>query len=182
MTTTNGGGVRVSEYFLLCLTQPSLEFLDVHIDADTRVFVDPHAFRFLKTDWAIESVALLENFYDRLLEAVRRRDRVAATALLQYSGESNEAHLGLSSHESRGSGVGTGLADDLYDALVGSRAVLTGTAEDLKETALFVPGILHDRISDMTNNVVRSQLIEFTQETSRRHRIPLTASVASGPM
>lgn len=174
--------MQVSEYFRLGLTQPSLEFLDVHIDADTRVFVDPHAFRFLKTDWAIESVALLEDFYDHLLEAVRRRDRVAATALLKYSGESNEAHLGLSTGQSRGSGIGAGLADDLYDALVGSRAVLTGIAEDLEETALFVPGILHDRISDMTINVVRSQLINFTQETARRHGVPLTASIASGPM
>ena len=172
----------VSDYYSLGLSQPSVEFLDVDVVKDTKVFVDPHAFRYVSTGWAGECVALLQDFYDELLATIRSGDRARGLALLAYAGESNEVHLGLSSAQSRGSGIALGLAGEIWDALSGSAAVATGLAHDIEETVLFVEGILHDRVSDMTINIVRSELLRFTQVMCDKYGIPLVPGVDSGPM
>lgn len=174
--------VRVSEHFRLGVSQPSLEFLDVDVEGDVRVFVDPHAFRLIDTDWANECVSLLQDFYDELLDAIRNDNRARGLELLAHAGESNEVHLGLSRGPAQGSGVGRELAADIYDALARSTTVLNGLATDLEETVLFVEGVLHDRVSDMTINIVRSELIRFTQQVCVKYGVPLTPGVESGPM
>ncbi len=102
--------------------------------------------------------------------------------LLGRLGESNEAHLGLSSAQARGSGVATGLASDIYNALGMSTAVISGILSEVQETVLFVEGIGHDRVSDMTINIIRRQLIKFTQEVCEYYGIPMVPQVDSGWM
>lgn len=174
--------MRVSEHYSLGVTQPSLEFLDVDIDGDTRVFVDPFAFHYLDTDWGNECVSLLQDFYGEVSHAVQHQDDGRSLYLLGQLGESNETHLGLSSGPSRGSGVADGLATEIYDALIGSEAMATGLLTDIEQTILFVEGIGHDRLSDMTINIVREQLIKFTQEACDARGIPTIDDVDSGPM
>ena len=174
--------MHVSDYYSLGISQPSLEFLDIDTAKDTKVFVDPHSFRFVDADWARECVALLQDFYDELIHAIRTGDRSRGLALLAWAGESDEAHLGLSVGHSQGSGIGPKLAEEIYDALATSAAVTSGIATDVEETVLFVPGILHDRVSDMTINIVRSELIAFTQRICVKYGIDLIPGVDSGPM
>lgn len=174
--------MRVSELYGLDVAQPSLEFLDVDTSTDTKVFVDPHAFRYLDTDWALECVALLQDFYTELLHAVQTGNYLRGEYLLGQLNESNEAHLGLSRHEARGRGVGTTLAEDIFDALSSSEAVTSGLVEDIEETLLFVDGIGHDRVSDMTINIVRRPLIGFTQSMCDQYGIPTVPGLDSGPM
>lgn len=174
--------MRVSEHYGLGVTQPSLEFLDVDIERDTRVFVDPFAFHYLDTDWGNECVSLLQDFYGEVSHAVQHQDGERSLYLLGHLGESNETHLGLSSERSRGSGVADGLATDIYEALIDSEAIATGLLTDIEQTILFVDGIGHDRLSDMTINIVREQLIKFTQQVCAEHGIPTVHGVDSGPM
>jgi hypothetical protein len=173
---------RVSDFYNLGITQPSLEFLDVDVRRDTKVFVDPQAFAYLSTDWGRECVSLLQDFYGEVLDAVRNNDESRGMYLLSTLGESNEVHLGLSAGESEGSGVASGIAADIFEALRGSRAVATSLLSDIQETVLFVRGVGHDRVSDMTINVVRRQLIEFTQRMCIQYGIPMVDGLDSGWM
>lgn len=43
--------MRVSEYYTLGLTQPSLDFVDVRLDTDVPLFIDPTALNLLDTEW-----------------------------------------------------------------------------------------------------------------------------------
>jgi hypothetical protein len=174
--------MRVSEHYSLGLTQPVLEFLDVDVVKDTKVFVDPHAFTYLTSDWGRECVSLLQDFYSEVLDAVRANDRARGLYLLGQLGESNEAHLGLSEFASEGSGVANGLGADIFDALRSSAAMATGLLTDVEDTVLFVEGIGHDRVSDKTINIVRKQLIEFTQRVCATYGIPMVPGLDSGPM
>jgi hypothetical protein len=174
--------MRVSEYYRLGVTQPVLEFLDVDVVTDTKVFVDPHAFTYLSSDWGRECVSLLQDFYGEVLDAVRAGDRTRGNYLLGRLSEPNEVHLGLSSGASEGSGVASGLATDIFDALATSRAMTSGLLADVEDTMLFVIGIGHDRISDMTINIVRRQLIQFTQDVCSVYGIPQVTGLNSGPM
>lgn len=172
--------MRVSEYFSLGLTQPSLDFVDVHIDRDTPLFIDPRSLAQLETPWANACISSVQSFFDAVLGKIALGDNAAAIDLLSYLREPNETHLGLSSKRSRGNALGDELAEEFELALSKSAAAKSGLISDLEDTALFVEGIGRDRISDITTNIIRKQLIEYTQDMCRFYQIPLTPHVASG--
>jgi hypothetical protein len=53
---------------------------------------------------------------------------------------------------------------------------------DLEETALLIPGIDKDRVSDIATNIIREPLIEYTQQVAEHYGIPLRSAVDSGPL
>lgn len=174
--------MRVSEHYKLGMAQPQLEFLDVDITDDVPVFVDPHALRYVQSDWARECVSLIQDFFSEVLDGIKQGKTSRVTRLLAQLSEPNETHLGLSVGRSKGSGVGDELAREIGDALRNSAAVSTGLLADVEDAILFVEGIGFDRVSDMTTNIIRRQLILFTQDVCRFYGIPLVKDVTSGPL
>lgn len=65
---------RVSEYFDLGMGQPQLDFVDVKIETDTRVYLDPRALTLLDTKWGRECVALIGDFFGCVLAAITSGD------------------------------------------------------------------------------------------------------------
>src|SRR5262245_26686785 len=118
--------MRVSAYYNLGLSQPSLDFVDVDVTDDLRVFVDPRALRLLPSEWADECVALIQHFFKTVLDAIRDGNHDRARGLLQALREPNETHLGLSRGRSRGRALGPDSARDVWEALSASEAVRSG--------------------------------------------------------
>ena len=174
--------MRVSAHFKLKWTQASLDFLDVDTQKDTKLFVDPHALRRMNDPWSRRCVALVQSFFQNLLNTIANNDELGAKRLLASLSEPNECHLGLSKGESVGRGMGVGLAEKLWESLSSSRAIQTGLLEDLEDTAILVEGIGPDRISDIIINIIREPLIEYTQRICSYYGIPLTENVDSGPI
>jgi hypothetical protein len=174
--------ISVSEYFGLQRSQAELDFVDVDVAGDVRVFIDPTALRLMSTTWSHECVSLLQSFFETVLDCIRGGDESRGKRLLGQLREPNETHLGLSKQESRGRALGPESADDVWDALSESRAVATGLLEDLEDTILTVPGIRNDIVSDITTNVIRGPLIEYTQAACGEYDIPLVPNVYSGPL
>lgn len=170
---------RVSSYYALGLSQFELDFVDVDVYSDLPVFVDPGALRNSHSEWAQGCVYLLQTFFEEVLAAIRRGDRARAYSLLSALHEPNDTRLGLSRGKPAGRGVGRINASKLLGALEGSKAASSGLLQELEDAALFVPGIGSDIISDVTTNIIRSQLIEYTQEMCALYAIP-TQPVASG--
>jgi len=79
-----------------------------------------------------------------------------------------------------GAGIAGGQAEQLFDALKGSSAVRTGFINSLEEAELMVDGIGRDKISDLTTNVIRTHLIEYTDSQCELYGIP-TKEVALPP-
>ena len=174
--------MRVSEYFKLGRSQGDLDFIDVDIDGDTCLFVDPHALRHLNSLWGHECVSLLQDFFEAVLDAIRARDQNAGRRLLGGLHEPNETHLGMSRSRARGHAIGAGFAAEIWDALSSSEAARTGLLTDLEDTALFIKGIDRDLISDITTNIIREPLIHYTDEVALEYGIPLTEGISSGPV
>lgn len=173
--------MRVSNYFKLGGGQDALDFVDVDVQGDDPLFIDPRAMRTVHTPWTDECVTLLQDFFSTVLNAIRAGNHGRARALLRQLREPNETHLGLSRGRSRGRALGPQSSRDVWDALLGSEAIKSGLLEDLEETVLMIEGISFDIVSDMATNVIRQPLIRFTQEMSAKHSIP-TRQVGSGPM
>lgn len=167
--------MRVSECFNLQLTQSALDFVNVDVSGDSKLFVDPRALRLLRTPWGDACVSLIQNFFDHILDGIRAGKRDETLDLLVRLSEPNETHLGLSSGQSRGHAIGRQSAVRIYDALARSEAIKTGLIQDLEETALLVEGIGFDIVSDIATNIIRAPLIEYTQQQADLLGITLEA-------
>lgn len=165
--------MRVSEYYSLGVEQPSLDFVDVRLDTDIPLFVDPTALYLLDTEWGVRCRALIHDYFSLVLEYISSNQHSKAKRLLAMLSEPNETHLGLSSGRSRGHGMGSGLADKMWQALVTSDAVRTGLITDLEDTALMIDGIASDVISDIVTNIIREPLLEYTKDMCEQYGIPL---------
>jgi len=170
---------RLSDYYRLGKEQPELDFVDVPVQTDLSLFIDPYALRLERDPWFIEATNLVVGFFETVLRSLRSHDERRALELLSHLAEPNETHLGLSQGEPRGRGLGAVQSRQIYERLRESRAVRTGFLRDLEDAELMIPGIARDKISDMTTNVIRSKLIEYTTIQCLLHGIP-TSRVAAG--
>lgn len=173
--------MRVSQQFHLGSTQPSLDFVDVDTSTDVAAFIDPRAIRRQKGPFAEHAQALLTAFFSALLDALSRNRSEEAAALMAHLGEPNETHLGFSRGTSRGRGLGGVGAERVLEYLQRSKASQTGMLADLEDSALLVPGIGKDVISDIATHVLRQSLIDYTQRACLELGIPIEEQFA-GPV
>lgn len=171
-----------SKFFKLKRDQSTLDFIDVPIDGDIPVFIDPDALRSLDTEWGHHCVSLLQSYFDSVLQAIKNSDDQRARLLLSQLNERNEFHLGFSSGKSRGHALGPISAEKIWKSLVKSKAAKTGVLQDLEDTVLFVEGVGPDMLSDAVCNIIRGPLIAYTQQACDYYGIPLKSSVSSGPI
>lgn len=179
---SQGELMRVSQIFKLGRSQPSLDFVDVRTDGDTPLFISPRALASVPSPWGHQCVLLVQSFFSSVIDLIKSGDDATAEYLLSALKEPNETHLGLSQAESRGRALGDESAHRVWMALQGSEAAKTGLLRDLEETALLIPGISVDIISDITTNIIRGPLIDYTQRCADIYGIPLQDGMASGPM
>jgi hypothetical protein len=174
--------MRVSSRFKLGRTQPTLDFVDVDYNGDTKLFISPRALAGLPSDWGAECVSLVQSFFGTVLTHIKAGRHGDAERLLLALREPNETHLGMSRGKSRGRALGDSSAHDVWNALSNSQAARTGLIRDLEDTVLLIPGIGVDVISDMTTNIIRGPLIEYTQRMSKYYGIPIQPGIPSGPI
>lgn len=170
---------RFSEFFGLDLSQAELDFVDIPLETDIRVFCDPFAIMVDGSPWLQECNEIVVGFFERLIQLIQAKDAELALRMLEHVGEANEAHMGFSRGMPRGLGIGPEKARRLYNNLLKSRAVATGRIQDIAEVDLFVRDVDRDNISDMTINILRGELIRYTQEQCLKLDVPLRR-VAAG--
>jgi len=174
--------MRVSQYFKLGRDQSTLDFINVPINGDVPVFIDPDALRALGSEWGNACVSLLQTYFECVIKAIRADDHGRAKALLSQLNERNEFHLGYSKGKSRGHALGPISAEKIWKRLVKSKAATTGLMKDLEDTVLFVDGVGPDMLSDSICNIIRGPLIAYTNQVCRYYGIPMTNDVDSGPV
>lgn len=69
----------------------------------------------------------------------------------------------------------------LGEALRNSRAYHTDLLNDVSETELFIHGVGRDTISDLTTNIIRGKLAEYTLEQCELHGVPVQGVRTIGP-
>ncbi len=169
---------RLSVAFALGKVQAELDFVDVDLSTDNELFVDPFALAEASDRWSQECHRTIVTFFQRILNDIRDGRLDDARELLSRLHEPNETRLGFSEREPQGAGIGNEQATQLFDALQGSTAVQTGFINSLEECELMIPGIGEDKISDLTTNIIRGNLLSYTQQQCElhgitRHNVPL---------
>jgi hypothetical protein len=135
--------VRFSQHFGLSKTQPELDFVDIDPDRDMPLFLDPYALSVRTDPWSQECADDLRSFFQAAVDACAEPSELA------------------------------GGAQRNHNTLMQSRAVATGLLQELSDAELVIPGMGPDKISDITTNVIRGRLIEYTQNECHLHQIAL---------
>jgi hypothetical protein len=167
-------------FFSLGKTQGELDFVNLRLETDTWLCVDPFAVSQRLDPLSVSCHRTLLAFFQRVVDSIRAVNDSEAMALLGHLREPNETRLGLSSRKPQGAGVGNQQARQLLEALRRSSAVKSGFLSSLEECELMIDGFGRDKISDLTTNIIRGHLIKYTQNQCSLHNVPME-SVATGP-
>ncbi len=156
---------KFSKHFKLNAPQSQLDFVDVSTDYDLPVYVDPYALEIQDDVWSGQCSELIRTFFTEVLEALRNGDTTRAINIMSHLHEPPETFFGVSKGEPQGRGVGAKQARQIIAGIKKSKAYQSGVLSDLSEVALFVEGVGRDKISDLTTNIIRRKLVEYTQQT-----------------
>jgi hypothetical protein len=153
---------RLSKHFKLNKSQAELDFVDVDLTGDMPLYIDPYALSKRQDQWSVEASNLVVDFFQQAIDHIRCGEESEAKSILSNLSEPNDTGLGLSKKGRRGRGVAGQQSLDLFDYLKDSTAAKTGFLKDLEDCELLVPGISSDKISDITTNIIREKLVEYT--------------------
>ncbi|MEI2732230.1 MAG: hypothetical protein V9G08_09580 [Dermatophilaceae bacterium] len=149
----------------------SVPFLDVDVDDDNRMFVDPFKIRMGlgPATFARAANACTSSYFDEVTSAVvsgHPGHRARGLDLLQHFEEPRETRLGMSKQGFDGHGGAEGVGQDIWDTLDGDASALVrvGVLHQIEDIPLFVPGIDKDITSDLTTRIIFEPLAEYTQD------------------
>ncbi len=164
--------VRFSKHFKLNKTQTELDFVDIPLKTDIPLYIDPHVIATREDLLSVKCNNIVVNFFQTVVTKIKNGDDEFAKYMLSKLREPNQTHFGLSSKEPKGRGVGGKQSIDIYKKFKESEAIKTGFLKDLSGTELVIEGIGNDKISDMTTNIIKKDLIEYTQKQCDTYGIP----------
>lgn len=172
---------KFCEFFDLPYNQSEVDFVDVDLDTDTPLYVCPYAIEIRTDDWSAQCGDLIRSFFAEVLAQLRAGNDARVDHLLGHLHEPNETRLGQSIGRPRGRGVGENKSYLLGESLRNSRAYHTGLLNDISETELFIYGVGRDTISDLTTNIIRGKLAEYTLEQCELHGVCVQEVRSIGP-
>jgi len=161
--------VRVTDLYGIAGPVP---FLDVHVDRDNLLFLDPSAIRNATDPLGRRAHDQLRSFVDEVLRcrvSPHQADRDKGLALMQQLHEPNQTRLGMSEQRVAGHGFGDELGGRLWDELRDNRARQAAALTRLEDLRLFVDGVGNDLVSDLTTRVVFDVLADFSQQMMIRY-------------
>jgi hypothetical protein len=164
---------KFSQAFRLAKSQLELDFVDIAVQRDNRLFLDPFAISQEHDRWSEDAARTISIFFQQVIDDIRSGHEDNARHLLLNLREPNETRLGYSRSRPKGAGIGEQQAQEIFEALSASAAVREGFITSLQECELMIPGISHDKISDLTTNVLRGKLVEYTRSQCELHDVPL---------
>lgn len=171
---------KISSSFKLGKSQRELDFIDIDPNKDLGVYINPFTLSTRVDPFSVGSTRIIRGFFQHNIELVRAGKESLARENFRHLNEPNETCLGMSKKKPSGKGMGSINTDDLFESIKNSEAVRSGLLEDIEDTAIFIPTIGKDKVSDMTTNIMRSLLIRYTQDQCKLLDIPLTKDVPSG--
>jgi len=161
---------KFSEYF--GLKNIEFDFVDIYAYQDIPLFLDPFGISAMGTKWTKECENQIATYFQYLIDCIAVGDSKNLKRLLNALHEVNEIALGYSSGVPRGRGIGPKQAEQLQKSFETSEAAQSGDIKDIADCAILIPGISRDKISDITANILKRKLVEYTQKQCKKYKIP----------
>ena len=164
--------VRVSEAFKI---SGDIEFYDVDLNNDNYMFMCPYKIENLvKNDkWAKIFTNTAIEYFNTVLSYLHENDIDSANKIFTSLNECNMTRLGMSEKGCRGKGIDME-ASYLLESMNTFGFKMLDYVERIQDIKLFAKGIKDDKVSDAFTNIIKNDLIKYTQEMCKKYLIPMT--------
>lgn len=146
-----------------------LDFVNVAINRDNLLFIDPTMIQLWKSDWATRANKTINSFFEEFYKAYRDDDILLKHTVLSHAKEQNATRLGYGQGDNGKGNTVQGLLKDFFPLEVLINEIKSiGVPQDL---TVFVPGFGEDGLSDLLTNVIHAELSDFTLEQMAKYGI-----------
>jgi hypothetical protein len=153
------------------------DWFDPILTNDTKLFIDPFLIFDRSHKFFINSHEKVIDFFNSAFEEAAKSQplvtdvRYRVLLKMMILPEVQEICLGYASRGTEGSGSGGGFAKVIVGAIYESIKMGLKHIDHFEELGIFNQGIGCDRISDITANILKQELIVYTQDICKRHNI-----------
>jgi hypothetical protein len=158
------------------VSQFDVDFVIPRAGIDLPLGIDPFLLYKSRDQRLIDLHQQVLDAFNAGIQAVRRGDELDARRLFDYP-EVSEIGFGYTQRGKRGAGVGGQLTSLIIDTLAHSPPLQERGVRHVEEMQLVSAGIGPDRISDITANILKHYLIQYTQEQCALWGVGLTSGV-----
>lgn len=157
------------EFNLNVVGHEHLDFLDVNLATDQKLFIDPCLIETVRTPFCQRANMTINSFFDEFFQAYRDGNHARKEYLLSHAEEINDTRLGYGNGQNGHGNTPSGLLEKLRELDNLSKRISSfGKAIDLP---VFVPGFDKDGLSDMLTNIIHRELNDFTLEQFEKWNI-----------
>lgn len=151
------------------------DFVDVRVNDDNLLFIDPCLIERANNSWGQKSTRIMTSYFDKLYSAYINNDMQQKKYLLSYAGEQNGTRLGYGNGYNGKGNTANGLIEDFkpLEGLIHEIKTI-GKAQDLP---VFIPGFAEDGMSDLLTNILHEQLNDFTLMQMKKRGIKSNGAV-----
>lgn len=158
------------------ISQFQVDFVIPRVGIDLPIGIDPFLL-FKSWDPELRSLHdLILNTFNKGIGYIRENQRDKVRYLFDFP-EAFEIGLGYTSKSKRGAGIGNFLSELIIETFTNSPLLLERGVKHIEEMQLVSFGIGPDRISDISANIIKQYLIEYTQKQCQLWKIPLIRDV-----
>lgn len=154
-----------------------LDFVNIPINKDVKLFLDPTKLHSKNLSSVFENAALkLHSFF---LEAYRLYTKFGENEvrnILCFSSECNFIHLGYSKSKSRGKGVSEKMLFNFFKKISGFTPSERKNLLHPTSIAIFVPKFAEDRTSDFLVSLLKKEIVEYSLEQAKLHQLRIEYS------
>lgn len=147
----------------------NFDFVDVAVNDDNLLFIDPCLIERWSDAWAIKAMKHINSYFDNLFKAYNTGNRKDMRCLLSHAGEQNATRLGYGNGDNGKGNTSDGLLEIFrpLEQLISS----IKTIEKAEDLPLLIPGFAEDGMSDLLTNILHERLNEFTMEQMHKYGI-----------
>lgn len=165
--------MHISEPFQLPKGHGGFNFVDVKVNSDTELFIDPCLIEVGISTFCIEANATMQDYFDHFYGLYRNSKSLSEKIeLFKYAHEINATKLGYGSGNNGKAKTAGGMVETFkpLQALIDSNIPLS-KAIDLP---IFIRDFAEDCMSDMLTNILFSVLSQYTIEQCQKYAVPLS--------
>ncbi|KOO43757.1 hypothetical protein [Priestia koreensis] len=167
--------MRLSEHFGLSnLQQKDLDFVNVNLNKDNKLFIDPAQIEVRNGEWFKTSAHIVNDFFSTILNLYKSGQENEAKLLFNHAHEPNETKLGLSRGKPNGKGSSPEKLIEIFDQVKEQKLIEDGLINNYEDFTIFVEDFAEDRMSDLVTNLLRQQLAIYTVEQCEKLGLILT--------
>ncbi|MGY4691009.1 hypothetical protein [Salibacterium sp. K-3] len=153
-------------------------WFDPILDVDTELFIDPFLlFEYEKAPFTQTHNKIIHFFNEAFklgAKSSRSKGSIIENKLQRMVTfpEVDEICLGYSGNSTGGSGTGEGFSESIVSSIHNAINIGVQNFNHFEEIAILESGIGRDRISDICANIIKDELIEYTQNICYKYSIP----------